>query len=220
MKKHSLEEAIKGKVSSLLEKTMEKSWGIAIPKVESDITDRLKNPQLNIYLPPNMQFQEAKKIFQQEFLKNELRLHRGNVSQMAKLLGLDRRSIHRAVKGLDLDIKALRSQEHSGESAEKYQENLVTQTIRSTLQEYEKLIQPHKMEKIYEEVPALSRNIAQILPHQQLTWKEAEDEFERQFILEALNENNWNIARTAKAINIRVETLHRKIKKLELRKEN
>ena len=79
-------------------------------------------------------------------------------------------------------------------------------------------IKEKKMEQMYHEVPSLSRNIAKFLPHQHLTWKEAEKEFEKQFLERLLEENDWNVSKTADKIKIRVETLHRKIKKLRLGK--
>ena len=70
------------------------------------------------------------------------------------------------------------------------------------------------MEQMYGEVPRLSRNIAKVLPHQELTWKEAEHEFEKQFLVHALEDNDREISKTARKIEIRTETLYRKIKKL------
>ena len=61
-----LEETIKEKISPLLEQTMEKSWGITIPKLETDITDRLKQPQLHIYVPSTYTFQQAKNFFKSQ----------------------------------------------------------------------------------------------------------------------------------------------------------
>ncbi len=213
--KKDLEDTLRERVFSLLEETMEKSWGITIPKVESNIADKLKNSSLSIYISPGLPFQEAKKKFKKEFLRNELRLHRGNISQLARKLGLDRRSIHRVVKETNIDLEIIRGQEHFPESQ---QEKMVDQVIRSALVEYKEIIQPQKMEKIYEEVPQLSRNIARILPHQHLTWKEAEQEFEKQFLSKSLKELGGNVARTAEKMCIRVETLHRKIKKLGLKR--
>ncbi len=212
--KKDLEETIKEKVSPLLEETMEKSWGISIPQIESDITDRLKNSPLNIYVPSNLAFQEAKRIFKAEFIKKELRLHRGNISHLAKTLELDRRSVHRVIRELDIDVDALREQ---ASSREKEQEEMIDQTIRSTLNQYREIIQAHQLEKVYHEVPLLSRNIAKFLPHQDITWKDAEKEFERQFLSQSLAENGGSISKAAGKLKIRAETLHRKIKKLGLR---
>ncbi|NOZ25163.1 MAG: sigma-54-dependent Fis family transcriptional regulator [Nitrospirae bacterium] len=44
------------------------------------------------------------------------------------------------------------------------------------------------------------------------TLKEARDAFERDFILKKLQENNWNISRTAEVLQIERSNLHRKIK--------
>lgn len=213
--KQDLEEALKGKVSPLLEETMEKQWGITIPKIGEDITDQLKETQLKMYIPPNTSFSKAKKFFKTEFLKRELGLHRGNISNLAKVLALDRRSIHRAIKDLDINVEKIKTK---SESPEKYQEEAVGRAIRTTLEGYEEIIQPEKMEKFYQELPALSRNIAKFLPYQELTWKEAEWEFEKQFLRQALAEHGWKVSETAKRIKLRAETLHRKIRKLGLQK--
>src|SRR3989338_2642582 len=87
----SLETAIKEKVTPLLEESMEKHWGISIPQVGLDISDTLKTSPLNMYVPWHLNFPEAKRAFKMELLKQELRLHRGNVSKLAQVFGLDRR---------------------------------------------------------------------------------------------------------------------------------
>ena len=53
----------------------------------------------------------------------------------------------------------------------------------------------------------------------ELRWKEAEHEFEKVFLTYALKANGWKVSTTANKINLRVETLHRKAKKLGLRKD-
>jgi DNA-binding NtrC family response regulator len=209
--KKNLEETIKEKIAPLLEETMEKNWGISIPKIETDISDKLKNQSLDIYIPINKSFSEAKRIFKTEFLKQELKLNRGNISQIAKTLGIDRRSIHRAIKELGINVDEIRGDTLS---KKEYQENKIDQTIRTTLEQYKSIIQPQQMEKMYQEVGKLSRNIARFIPHQELSWKEAERAFEKQFLKLSLEDNEWNVTKTAKKIIIRPETLHRKIKKL------
>jgi two-component system, NtrC family, nitrogen regulation response regulator NtrX len=44
------------------------------------------------------------------------------------------------------------------------------------------------------------------------TLREAREEFEKEFILQKLEENNWNISRTAEAIELERSNLHRKMK--------
>lgn len=57
-------------------------------------------------------------------------------------------------------------------------------------------------------------------PGEDRTLREARDDFEREFILQKLEENDWNISRTAEAIEIERSNLHRKIKSygIELKK--
>jgi two-component system nitrogen regulation response regulator NtrX len=52
------------------------------------------------------------------------------------------------------------------------------------------------------------------------TFREAREEFERDFILQKLEENDWNISRTAELIEMERSNLHRKIKSygIELKK--
>ena len=213
MNRHNLEETIKGRVALLLEETMEKSWGIYVPQVQSDLTDKLQHQlPLKFYVPTASSFQEAKRKFKSEFLKNQLHLHNGNISQLAKFIGIDRRSVHRAIRGLDLQLDEVRREHNAGSP----QEKIINQTIRFTLEGYKDIIQPQKMEKMYQEVPTLSRNLAKILPHNGLTWKQAEREFEKQFLSQSLQEYHWKVAETARKLNLRPETLHRKIAKLRL----
>lgn len=213
VRKKDLEEKIKEKVSPLVMETLEKSLGVSIPKVESDITDTLLNPMMDMYIPFDKSFKEAKKVFKKEFIKKELHTHLGNVSLLAKVLGLDRRSIHRAIKELDIDLEHVRMQHGTTEQSEDF----IDHAIRDTLEQYKSVIHPLKMERIYSEVPALSRNIAKILPRQEVTWKEAEKDFEKQFLERALEKHAGKISDAAKNVGLRVETLHRKIRKLGLR---
>ena len=53
------------------------------------------------------------------------------------------------------------------------------------------------------------------------TFRSAKEEFEREFLIQKLQENDWNISRTAEAIEVERSNLHRKIKtyKIELSKD-
>ena len=55
---------------------------------------------------------------------------------------------------------------------------------------------------------------------QTFTYREAREEFERDFLIQKLEENDWNVSRTAEAIEIERSNLHRKIKSfgIELKK--
>ena len=42
--------------------------------------------------------------------------------------------------------------------------------------------------------------------------REAREEFEKEFIIQKLEENDWNISKTAESIELERSNLHRKIK--------
>jgi len=44
------------------------------------------------------------------------------------------------------------------------------------------------------------------------TLREAREEFEKEFILQKLEENNWNISKTAETIELERSNLYRKLK--------
>jgi two-component system, NtrC family, nitrogen regulation response regulator NtrX len=50
------------------------------------------------------------------------------------------------------------------------------------------------------------------VPHARSALREAREDFEREFIIQKLEENDWNISRTAELIELERSNLHRKIK--------
>ncbi len=71
----------------------------------------------------------------------------------------------------------------------------------------------------YEHLPASirseARQSANEIPVGEITvnsYREAKELFEKQFLLQKLEENNWNISRTAEEIGLERSNLHRKIK--------
>ncbi len=212
-RKTEFEGSVKARLISLLEETLGKNLGIVVPKLEEDITDKLAQSQTAMYIPPGLSFNQAKKKFKEQFLKRELRAHFGNVSVVARVLGINRRSIHRAIRELKLDVT--RAKILPDENVFKEE---VDRSIRSTLDQYREIFNPVKMEKLYADVSSLSRDIAEVIPHQDISWKEAEEDFEREFLEEALQRNQFNVSRTAKELRLRAETVSRKIKKLGVRK--
>jgi two-component system nitrogen regulation response regulator NtrX len=49
------------------------------------------------------------------------------------------------------------------------------------------------------------------------TLKEARESFEKDFIVRKLEENNWNISKTAEILDIERSNLHRKIKAYDIK---
>jgi len=212
MLKETLDKVIKEKVEPLINQAMHKLIGVTIKEVSSDISDKIeKNPLISYQINTDFKFKDAKNLFKREFLKRILQSNYGNISAAAKMLGIDRRSIHRDVKELNIDVKKVRKEMIK---AKYYQKEAVDSILRNTLDSYKKIIVPGRLEMMYKNVNKLSSEIVEELPPVEMTWEEAEIEFEKQYMEKALKENNWNVSQTAKKIGIRYETLHRKIKKL------
>jgi two-component system nitrogen regulation response regulator NtrX len=57
-----------------------------------------------------------------------------------------------------------------------------------------------------------NKSQSMITPDLPTSYREAKEVFEKQFILEKLRENDWNVSRTAEQIGLERSNLHRKIK--------
>ena len=215
MPRENLEKVIKEKVEPLVEGLTQKYLGVTISELNKDITDKIeKNPLLSYDINTVLPFKTAKKLFKKEFFTKLIKTHYGNVSAIAKILGIDRRSIHRTIKELNINIKQARQEMLRPDY---YTKEAVDSILRKVLDNYKEIIHPEKFERIYKSVPALTKEIVQEMPEANLTLKEAEEEFEKVYLAKALQEHDNALAETAKAIKLRYETLLRKLKKLGIK---
>src|SRR3989338_6254506 len=95
-------------------------------------------------------------------------------------------------------------------------QSAVNAIIEDVLDNYKAVIHTVKLDEMYKNVSEFSKDIIEALPERQPTLKEAEEEFEKEFIRKALSENNGSITKTARNIGLRYETLHRKMKRFGL----
>lgn len=208
----SLDKVIDDKIKPMLDKAMSEYLGVKISEIKEDITDRLKkSPLLDITIDTSIPFKKAKDLFKKNYIIKLLRLKYGNVSEVARILNLDRRSIHRLIKKFKIDIDRFRKEMMK---ADYIKQGAVNTIIEKTLDNYKQVINTSRLDNFYKNIDHLSKEIISELPIIPLTLKEAEDEFEKAYILKALKENSGNISKTAKKIGLRFETLHRKIKAL------
>ncbi|MBD3310093.1 hypothetical protein GF351_02645 [Candidatus Woesearchaeota archaeon] len=210
--KVSLDKVIKEKVKPMVDEAMHKFLGVTIREISGDISDSLKrSPLLDFEIDTSLPFRKAKDMFRRQYIVRLLRTHYGNISAVAKISGLDRRSIHRLIKGLNIDAERFRKHLQKPEYV---RQEAVSSMIEHTLDEYRSVLNPKKLEEVYKQVPDLSRDIVKELPESPLTLKQAERRFEKNYISKALEENNGNVSKTARKIGLRYETLHRKLKEL------
>lgn len=215
MKKKSLDEVLEERVKPLLSEAMHKFLGISIDEIKSDISDKIKKNTLTDYfINVNIPFKKAKKNFKKYYINKILMLHFGNISKTAKILGIAREALHRLIKELKIDVTTYRKEL---QKKNYIKEIKIKDIIEKTLEDYKPFLNPQKFKQMYQNVPLITKDIVKELPDEELTLKQAERRFEKKFLKKALSENNNNISRTAKKIGLRFETLHRKMKKLEIK---
>ncbi len=211
--KETLEKVLKNKVEPMIDSAMHRFLGITINEISDDISDRIENnPLISYDIDVSVPFKTAKKLFKKEFLTRLLQSHYGNVSSVAAITGLDRRSIHRDIKALGININKTRKDMLK---TSYYQKEAVGSILRETFDGYRAVIRPKKLQNVYEHVDRISSDIIKELPALEMTWKEAEKEFEKTYLKKALKRYN-TITKTAKNIRLRYETVHRKLKKHNL----
>ena len=209
--KTELEEIVKKRVKPLVEDAMHKFLGITISEIEEDISDKLKTSLLDFEINTKIPFKKAKKAFKKAYLARLLKTYSGNISDIAKASGIDRRSIHRMIIDFKIKIEQFRQQ-----LKPEYVKHAAVQSIvQKAFDTYKPSINPKKFKDLYEHAPLISRNIVKELPKKPLTFKQAEKEFEKEYLIQALKEHK-TITKTAKKIGLRFETLHRKLKSLNL----
>lgn len=210
--KSALEQLLDSKVKPMLEEAMHKNLGITVPELETDISDKLKRSSLlEFEVDTKLSFKDAKRKFKREYVARLLQLNFGNVAEVAKIALVDRRSIHRIVADMKIEVQKFRDMMQKGE----YVKQLAVQDIiQESLEHYKSALNPRKYEALYKQAPQLSKHIIRELPEAPKTLKDAEKEFEIQYFTKALQENNGNISKTARKIGLRFETLHRKLKVL------
>lgn len=189
--------------------------GVSIDELNKDISEKLeKSPLASFDIDTKMKFKAAKKRFKQQFLSRLLRTSYGNISEVAKKAGVDRRSIHRIVKDAGIDVGKMRE-----EMIKPYQirQKAVGDIIENVLENYKAVIHPERIAEVYKNVDSVSKEILDELPEKRITLKKAEEEFEREYLRKALSANEGNVTKTAKSIGLRYETLLRKLKSLGLK---
>ncbi|MBT4824803.1 hypothetical protein HN695_03955 [Candidatus Woesearchaeota archaeon] len=213
-KKTDLEVVLDKKVKPLIKDATTKFLGVGIEKLNEDITSTLTRSSFgDIKISYGSDYKKAKKQYKKDFLARLLVLNLGNISETAKVLGLDRRTLHRMVKEFDIDVNKIKS-----ELLRPYpiKVSALSGAIEEVLDDYKAVLHPKKLEEMYKNVPHLSEDILKDLPDPKISMKDAEELFEKDYFKYHLNKHEHNISKTAKAIGIRFETLHRKMKKLSI----
>jgi DNA-binding NtrC family response regulator len=214
MKNKDLERVLDEHVKPVVERTIQKYIGVSIKELNKDITEKLKkNPLIEFNIDTNLPLKIARKAFRKRYLERLLKSNFGDISAVAKICEVDRKTIHRMIIELDINInecrKALLKPEYVKMEA-------LSSAIEETLKHYDKLLHPEKLSEVYKNVDKMSENILKEFSFNWPSLKNAENNFEKDFIEKAVEENKGNVSATARILKIRYETLYRKIKELRI----
>ncbi|MBW3021265.1 hypothetical protein KY334_08270 [Candidatus Woesearchaeota archaeon] len=207
-----LEEVLEKKVEPVIDEAMKKYLGVRISEIKNDISDKILNsPLLGIEIDYSLEFKESKKKFKEKFIEKQLFFHHGNISEVAKVIDVDRRSIHRLVnKSTAKKIREYMFKPYFLKQQE------VENIIEDVLDNYKSLIKDEKLEKLYKATHDISTEITNSIPNEDITLKDAEQIFEKKYLLHWLDKLGYDLSETSNKVGIRYETLIRKMKKLEI----
>jgi len=210
MKKESLEKITQKKeeVRPVVEKAMDSFLGLSVPQLTEDISDKLAEGNLNIDINLKIQFKQAKEDFKKNYLIQLLNQVNGNVSEAARIAGLDRRSIHRLIEKYNISVEQARQAPLQFRDEKK--DIYVKSVIESTLKDYDVISEEYK--HIDEET---TKEISKAIPEITMTIDLAVMVFEKAYLLAALDKYGSQ-KDAAKAVGLRYETFHKKCKELGL----
>ncbi len=203
-----LEFVLQKKVKPLIESVTKKAMGVSIAELNKSLLDTLDKPFLDFEVHDDLPYKQAKALFRKQFISKLIQTHFGNISDVADKIGLDRRSIHREINTLKIDVKRLRQELLQP----KHYERLIAENrFKETLDQYKEVIREEKLMHLYDYVHNLSDDVLNEIKPAQMTLSDAEDIWEHRYFEKALLAHK-TVAATAKALGLAKETVQRKMK--------
>jgi DNA-binding NtrC family response regulator len=195
-------------IAPVVEHAMHELLGLKIEEINQDISSKLVEGKLDYDIDVAIPFKQAKENFKRSFVIRLMQAANGNISDAALTADIDRRHLHRLILKYKINVDYFRKQAKYSEQTEK--QEYVKQVIGDTLKKYE--LTKEKSKYVNEDA---AKNIATKMPGLRITLKEGLELFEKEYFRKALEEFS-TLAKTAKSLGIRYETLVKKIKRLNL----
>lgn len=210
----TLEKEVISHIQPAIDSIMQKFMGVRIHEIGSDITSKLHSPLIGLDITEflRLPLRDARMLFRKRYLGQLLRQKHGNISEVAKIADVERRSIHRIVAEAGIDVTQIREEMLNPTYVK---ELAVEKTVGDVVKNYADVLNPKKLEELYANLGKISKDIVKELPAYPQPLKDAEEEFERQYF-QALKMTNKTIAQIARKAGLRYETVHRKMKHLGL----
>jgi len=213
-RKESLETRLLSKLQPAIDSIMQKFMGVHIKELGEDLTAKLsKNPLLGFEITTRLPFRQAKKRFREQYIRRNLLMSYGNISEVARRLDIERRTIHRFIHEARMNVQKMRDDMLKPSYIK---ETAVQDVLGDVLKGYAEVLHPVKLEQMYADLSKISKDIVSSLPDEPLPLKQAEEEFEKQYFTKLLDECERKIVCVAKRAGLRYETVHRKMRKLKI----
>ncbi|MFH1072104.1 MAG: hypothetical protein V1743_01615 [Nanoarchaeota archaeon] len=210
--KEGLETKLLSKLQPAIDCIMQKFMGVHIKELGEDLTAKLSmNPLLGFEITTHLPYKMAKKRFREHYIRRNLLMRYGNISEVARRLDVERRTIHRFIHDARMNVQKMRDDMLKPSYIK---ETAVQDVLGDVLQGYAEVLHPVKLEKMYADLSQISKDIAASLPDNPMSLKEAEEEFEKQYFTKLLGECGRKIVCVAKRAGMRYETVHRKMRKI------
>ncbi len=193
-------------ISSIVDIALKKHLKDDIPELNYKLSNNL---EVRLFPSSSLRrFKEAKRFFLKNYLTDLLVLNLGNVSMAAKKANLNRRHLHRILNDLEIN-----PEEHRREMIKpsEYLKNNIHNILEDSLTGFGL----EKVKSVYSNLIDISSIIAENMNYC-MSFEEAMELFEKDFFTKVLKENNYDVQKTADAIDISERTLYRKISKLNL----
>ena len=130
----TLDTVVEKKIKPMLEDAMRTYLGVRIEELSTDVSDKLRrSPFLDMTVDVSVPFKKAKLQFKKSYLARLVQLHFGNIAEVARLSGIDRRSVHRLVKEFGVSADRFRKELHRQEF---YLQEEVRSIIEASAQQF------------------------------------------------------------------------------------
>jgi DNA-binding NtrC family response regulator len=195
-------------ISSVVERAVKKHLLQDIPDLKYNISTNLEF-RLVFPIDTSKSFKQAKKNFLKNYLNDILTLSLGNISMAARKANLNRRHLHRIISELDINPETHRKELLK---PAQYLKDNIQNILEETLLNFKP---DEKLRNVYSNLEQISETLAEDMD-ESMSYEEAIELFEKEFLGKVLKENNYNISKTAEVLDMSERTLYRKISKLNL----
>ncbi len=198
----------KEKIKPVVDKALKDSLGITVGEVVNDISTVLAEGDLDFDIDLTTPLKEAKRKFKRDYFIQLLQQTQGNISEASRKAGIDRRTIHRYIEKIEVDLDKIRNQlyQFTDERKQKH----VSDIVERTLKKYDLGSFTDKIE---------NRTIATLstcMPSYHLPVDQALALFEKKYLEKAFETWGPHMKQVADNVGVRPETISVKCKELDV----